>query len=318
MIYDVEGWAFSHNARDLARHAPRGLRGARGPLADGDRNGHPEKALGDDPVDVLYVMHTGTRRPREVHAVAGARGWRPALVGAWSAGWPLYSELFDERYRQVDVLLVNSRIAWDAVGRPERTVYCPLGVNLDVFRVARPIGERRPKVVWVGSEFWREVKGYDDYVVPLGERLAALGIPVEFLLVESRDGPRRTHAQMAEWYNDATVLVCAAETEGTPNPALEAAACGCVVVTTPVGNMPELIRNGENGFLVERSVDRLLEGVLAAIADYPALSRRLQHDIREWGWDRRATVFYDACRLALRRRDLRLAGITAGDPARTR
>ncbi|MEO8601389.1 MAG: glycosyltransferase [bacterium] len=39
--------------------------------------------------------------------------------------------------------------------------------------------------------------------------------------------------------------------EGTPNPALEAAACGCTVVSTPVGTLPELIRDAANGYLVE-------------------------------------------------------------------
>ena len=49
---------------------------------------------------------------------------------------------------------------------------------------------------------------------------------------------------MAAWYDTGTVYVVASQFEGTPNPALEAASAGCVVVSTPVGNMPELIRDG--------------------------------------------------------------------------
>jgi glycosyltransferase involved in cell wall biosynthesis len=97
---------------------------------------------------------------------------------------------------------------------------------------------------------------------------------------------------MADWYNTGTVLVCASATEGTPNPGLEAAACGCTVVSTPVGNMPELIRSGENGYLVERRVDALLEGVRTAVADYPRLARQMLADIQDWGWDRRSAAYF--------------------------
>jgi glycosyltransferase involved in cell wall biosynthesis len=104
---------------------------------------------------------------------------------------------------------------------------------------------------------------------------------------------------MAAWYNGGTILVCASETEGTPNPALEAAACGCVPVSTRVGTLVELVRNGENGYLVERSVDGLLAGVLAAIERYPALARQLQRDISNWSWKVRSQDYYDVFRRVL-------------------
>jgi glycosyltransferase involved in cell wall biosynthesis len=150
------------------------------------------------------------------------------------------------------------------------------------------------------------VKGYDDHVVPLAQRLEALGIPTSLHLVDARGPAVRSAHEMADWYNTGTVLVCASAAEGTPNPALEAAACGCTIVSTPVGSMPELIRSGENGYLVERRVDALLDGVRAAVADYRRLARRMQVDIQEWGWDRRSPDYFAVFRRLARGADAAL------------
>jgi glycosyltransferase involved in cell wall biosynthesis len=151
----------------------------------------------------------------------------------------------------------------------------------------------------VGSESQRELKGYDDCLVPLQERLTSMGIASDFRLVDSFGSAKRSQQVMAAWYNTGTILVCASQAEGTPNPGLEAAACGCVLVSTPVGNMTELVRSGQNGYLVERSVDSLLAGVLAAIDGYPRLAAQLQRDIQHWGWHTRSHAHFDAFRRVL-------------------
>ena len=44
-----------------------------------------------------------------------------------------------------------------------------------------------------------------------------------------------TFGDMPEWYSHIDVLICASESEGTPNPVLEALACGVPVISTHVG-----------------------------------------------------------------------------------
>ncbi len=58
-------------------------------------------------------------------------------------------------------------------------------------------------------------------------------------------------SDLAPIYRDADVCVLTSDYEGTPNVLLEAMASGLPVVTTKVGGIPEIVRDGENGFMVE-------------------------------------------------------------------
>src|SRR5262249_3208239 len=154
------------------------------------------------------------------------------IVAGWCNGFPHRIRFFLRTRFEADLWIFNNQTTWDGTGRLPRTCMIANGVDLDIFTTRRPPADRRPKVLWIGSEFYRRLKGYDDIMIPLRERLAARDIECELLLVDSHSPQKRTQAQMAEWYNDGTVLVCASQSEGTPNPALEAAACGCTVVST--------------------------------------------------------------------------------------
>ena len=215
IIYDVPGWAFHNEALALRKYAPADFEVSVAPLRRGD---DPEAALGETAVDIVFVLPE-SQTPR-VRDVLRTRRRRSILVAGASAGWPLRLDYFYANYRIADVLIINNVAAWKRTGRLPRTFMIPNGVDLEIFHLMVPPERRRPKVLWVGSELYRSVKGYDQIIVPLQQRLAATGIACEALLVESWAGDRRSPQQMAEWYNAGTVLVCASETEGTPNPAL--------------------------------------------------------------------------------------------------
>ena len=297
LIYDVPGWAYHNNTRGLERHAPRDFAVSSAPLWNEHGNLDWGAILGGSPVDLLFLFDFS--RAGVVRAELARRGWDTILMVAWSVGWPQLRPLLYQTYCLADAVIVSSRECWERSGRLPASYPIPYGVDGAIFNVRTPIAIRQPKLLWVGSQFARELKGYDDYVVPLQTALQARGVECECLLVDSFRGEKRDLAQMADWYNSGTVIVCASEAEGTPNPALEAAACGCTVVSTRVGNMPELIRPGVNGYLVDRNPDALLEGVLAAVTNYRRLATQMQLDIVPWHWSHRAREFYAAFRAVL-------------------
>jgi glycosyltransferase involved in cell wall biosynthesis len=57
---------------------------------------------------------------------------------------------------------------------------------------------------------------------------------------------------MGPVYRDADIFLLTSDWEGTPNVVLEAMASGLPVVATRVGGVPEIVRHGETGLLVDR------------------------------------------------------------------
>lgn len=61
------------------------------------------------------------------------------------------------------------------------------------------------------------------------------------------------YEQMPDWYRSVDVITCASDAEGDPRTLIEGMACGCFPVVVDVGIVPELVRHGDNGLIVERT-----------------------------------------------------------------
>ncbi|MYM25901.1 glycosyltransferase [Duganella sp. FT135W] len=81
--------------------------------------------------------------------------------------------------------------------------------------------------------------------------------------------------QVAQELAQATLLVLPSYREGLPMALLEAMACSCPVVATPVGGIPQLVADGENGLLVAPGDVPALTAALAALLDDADLCARL-------------------------------------------
>jgi glycosyltransferase involved in cell wall biosynthesis len=90
---------------------------------------------------------------------------------------------------------------------------------------------------------------------------AARGAPIRFL-------GSVPHERIPELLQDCRALVLASTYEGIPNVVLEALAHSRPVISTPVGAVPEFVRDGENGRLVPcGDVERLASAMKALLDD---------------------------------------------------
>lgn len=91
----------------------------------------------------------------------------------------------------------------------------------------------------------------------------------------------RPHGEVARRLSESDVAVLATvparsgKREGIPNVLKEAMAAGLPVVATPLGGIPELVRDAESGILVPPCDPAALAGALARLAADPGMRRRL-------------------------------------------
>ena len=192
--------------------------------------------------------------------------------------------------------LVSLRVA-----PPERFVVIRLGIELDE-RVAGSRGGRlesrrylgippdRFAVGWIGR--MTAVKRTEDVLVAF-KRLRDGGVDACLCMVG--DGPdrpqleRRAHdlgivkdtlflgyqEDVAPYYAAFDALVLPSSNEGTPVSAIESLAAGRPVVATRVGGVPDVVAEGEDGFLVEPGDTDELAERLTQLARDPALRERM-------------------------------------------
>lgn len=83
--------------------------------------------------------------------------------------------------------------------------------------------------------------------------------------------------QLPGIYNEIQILFVPSASESLPTVLLEAMGCGTVVVATPVGSIPALIKNGETGFLIDDQSAKTMEEAFGTISqqhDLPAIADR--------------------------------------------
>jgi len=75
-----------------------------------------------------------------------------------------------------------------------------------------------------------------------------------------------SHDKLPKYLNQLQLFVLPSYTEGLPNIMIEAMACGTPVLATPVGAIPDVIKEGETGFILENnSPECIAESVIKAL-----------------------------------------------------
>jgi hypothetical protein len=245
-----------------------------------------------------------------VQTISDAWGEYDVVVGFWYGFMPMLSQ----RLRKgVGVLTVYDEYSWkrpggaqqlqvamryaDIVGAANENIlgdmkqktHVPVmliedGVDTDVF-VPQPSPEQFT-VGWTGnSRASGEVIGHPDADIKGLEiiRRACDLARVPLVSLDTGYCDPVPHDDMPEkFYRKISLYACASEAEGTPNPPLEAMACGRPVVTTPVGLMPKII-NGCNGTICERTPESIAKAIIYWSKRKVLVSDN-RHSILPWDW----------------------------------
>jgi glycosyltransferase involved in cell wall biosynthesis len=190
------------------------------------------------------------------------------------------------------MLIESLRIA------PKRVVSIPTGIDTSRFAPGDRLAARNETGIQPGSgpvigivATLRSGKAHRFLIQALTDRRLDGA-----LLVIVGDGPQEDNlrAQAAElgltsrvifagrqqdvvpWLNALDIFVLPSTAiEGAPQAVMQAMACGIPLITTPVGAIPELVRDGETGLFVPPGDAQAIADAIARLAGDSGLARRL-------------------------------------------
>ncbi|MEX2612994.1 MAG: glycosyltransferase, partial [Gaiellaceae bacterium] len=280
LAFDVEGWVLAYEARQLERTA-RLLGVEIGPAG---------WVKGVDRQSIFHLsqftllLHDFERRDNRL-GFAYFHG-RPGTPGM--PEFDACFDTMRRRHREIDRVQVTNQAMEELVLEtglaPEKVHRIPIGIDLDAFRFRdtemRAAARRAldvPESGFVVGSFQKDGVGWGDGVEPklikgpdvlleTAERLRELVPELTLLLT----GPSRGYVKaglerlgipyrhvllpdvdaVAQAYEAIDVCLVTSRDEGGPRAVLEAMATGVPLVTTKVGQAADLVRHGENGWMV--------------------------------------------------------------------
>ena len=222
--------------------------------------------------------------------------------------WPL-SRWVERAVYSADAVIatcsvISNELTRDGL-REENIVSIPNGVELDVFVPADDLLRRKRRqemalpndaciVLRVGT---LEPKKGVGTLLKAWQRVAGPHPNVLLLSVGGEKVPVELQKQASPWdnqirfmpntedvvscYQAADIFVLPSFAEGLSNALLEAQACGLASVVTRVGGNPEVVKDGENGLLVQPGDVKALASALTRLIENPTLGAIMGQRARE-------------------------------------
>lgn len=173
--------------------------------------------------------------------------------------------------------------------------YTPYGVNTKLFR---PFKNRKygkmPVLGWAGDPTRHgqiakhgTIKGFHDFIWPAFRKIKGAKLLCAIGGLYKKRQLKRY--EMPGFYNKLDAEICMSLSEGCNLPLMEAMACGVPCITTNVGQVPELIKNGINGRIIKRSQNALIAAVEELKQDrekFKEMGKQARKTIEnQWSWE---------------------------------
>ncbi len=264
-FYDIKGWAWWNRINNIARNQPEDI------VIDSlnIRRDFNHKQYDFIMVFDSFLTDIILRVPRE-KLILGCSC--PKKINAFLKDLTRYQPLAG---------FVNNKEMYDFSKNHYKMFYCPNGVDEDLFRpeMYKPANLT---ACWVGNSEHFVNKGLEQI------KQACEKAEITLLTYDlSENKILLPHIDLRnKIYYRANFYICFSECEGTPNPALEALSCGLPVITTRVGNMPEIIVNGFNGYFIDRNEASLFDAIhILKNSDLRKMSVNSRNSILNgWTW----------------------------------
>ena len=267
-FYDVEGWAWWHRAHQIKKNLPPDIQMDIQKIhSEYDHRRYDLIML----FDYYHLSEPGWIIPPPDKLIVGCS----------------CPKLLEEAVIVIQIAnclagIVNNLAGFKQVEHTGKFYCCQNGVDEELFYPSTNLPTEF-RACWVGNPDSIGNKGLD-----LINRACEISATPRMTLATNATlaKPMPQEQVRDELYHQSSCYICASEWEGTPNPGLESLACGLPVISTRVGNMVELIQDGQNGFLVDRSA----ESIAAALTKLRSMDQsQLRRNAREsilngWTW----------------------------------
>ena len=217
---------------------------------------------------------------------------RIPLFNTLVKGYTVSSQRLFDIYSEISIYPRPLEVAEDGV---DLSLFKP--INIDRFD---SMGNRTLVIGWAGNSKWagengEDFKGFHTILKPAVEQLQQEGMDIRLELADRQLG-FIAHEDMPSYYAKLDVYVCPSKIEGTPNPILEAMACGVPVITTNVGVVPQVLEDDPFSLILEnRSIEdlknRLKRFYVDGAVEAKAISSKGLEKIKTWDWSIKVKKF---------------------------
>ncbi len=264
------------------------------------------------------------------------RGWRPRGASVVHSVYDMIAELFpDERgiFKRQAALKRQAVLEADMIFcishstkkdltsiidiNPEKVLVTHLGSTIQLIS-PRKLSAENPYILYVGQR-----AGYKNFISLLSAFKSSSRLRADFGLVCFGGGPfskvdldvigdlhgqgcgtvsnfQGDDALLAGAYRGAAVFVCPSRYEGFGMPVLEAMACGCPVVATPLSSLPEVGGDAVT-YAADSSAEAIREALEGLLFDQPAIRQAKERGVaraQAYSWESTASTTLAGYRIA--------------------